>query len=290
MGTRIFPFLRIGNDARAVSLGGAFAAVADGAEAIEWNPAGIALLNNPTLTSSYLKYLTDMHAGSLSFAQPVGGSASWGLSLRFFTVGEIPRTTVEDPTGDGLGTFSSTDISFKAALAYRLTSKIAVGATGAVVTGTIDDASAYGYSSDIGVLWRDAFWKLRLGAAARHLGTLVTAYEEKLDPFPTEVVVGMARPFFGRALLVSTEGAWSADEEIDFHLGGELEVVTDFFLRAGYRTESADLRDSDQRGDLAGLTFGLGFRRIRAYRLDYAYASMGDLGGTHRFTLAWVFR
>ncbi|MFH1681901.1 MAG: hypothetical protein ABIH26_14835, partial [Candidatus Eisenbacteria bacterium] len=62
-----------------------------------------------------------------------------------------------------------------------------------------------------------------------------------------------------------------------------------FFLRAGYRTETGDLRDGDGGADLAGLTFGLGFGRVRGYRVDYAYASMGDLGGTHRFSFNWVF-
>jgi len=129
-----------------------------------------------------------------------------------------------------------------------------------------------------------------LAAAARHIGALASAYVEEVDPFPTEGVVGVARSFFGRALLASAEGVYSVDRETDFHLGAELEVVTDFFLRAGYRTEAGDLREGDSGADLAGLTFGLGFRRVRSYRVDYAYASMGDLGGTHRFSFSWIFR
>ncbi|RPJ43742.1 MAG: PorV/PorQ family protein, partial [Candidatus Latescibacterota bacterium] len=268
----------------------AYSPVADGPEAIEWNPAGIAFLNHPAVTTNYLKYLTDMHAGAVAFAQPAGKRATWGLSLRFFTVGDIPRTTIENPTGTGLDPFSSTDLSFKAALGYRLASDLAIGVTGAIVTGTIDDASAFGYSSDVGLLWRDALWGLRLAAAARHIGALASAYVEEVDPFPTEGVVGVARSFFGRALLASAEGVYSVDRETDFHLGAELEVVTDFFLRAGYRTEAGDLREGDSGADLAGLTFGLGFRRVRSYRVDYAYASMGDLGGTHRFSFSWIFR
>jgi hypothetical protein len=290
VGTRSFPFLRIGTDARAVGLGEAYAAIADGAEAVGWNVAGIALLNHPTLSTSYLKYLTDMHAGSVAFVQPAGRALTWGLSLRFFRVGNIPRTTVENPTGGGLAPFSSTDLSFQVALAYRLTTNAAVGATGAVVSGTIDDAGALGYSTDLGLLWRDAFWGLRLGAAARHIGAVATAYEAEADPFPTEVAFGAARSFLTRTLLVSSDLVWSVDRGADLHLGSEYEIVTDFFFRGGYRTETSELRKAGSSGNLTGLTFGFGFRRLRSYRVDYAYASMGELGGTHRFSLSWVLR
>jgi len=290
LGTRAFPFLRIGVDARATGMGDAYSAVADGAEAAEWNPAGLAVPNHPTLTSGYLKYLSDMHAGSLSFAQPVGRRFTWGLSVRFFTVGGIPRTTVENPTGEGLGEFSSTDLCFKAAFALRVTSRIALGMTGGVVTGTIDEATAYGFTSDYGLLIRDLIGRMRVAAAVRNAGTMSAAYVGEVDPLPTEIVFGLAHPFIDRKLLLAGESAWSVDRGTEWHVGAEWEPVTDFFVRSGYRTEGSDLRDGERASDLAGLAFGVGFGRVREYRIDYAYASMGDLGNTHRFTFAWIFR
>jgi hypothetical protein len=288
-GTRAFPFLRIGTGARATALGDAFTAVAEGPEAIEWNPAGTALMNHPALFTSYLKYLTDMNAGSVAFAQPAGRRFTWGLSLRFFSVGDIPRTTVENPTGQGLGTFSSTDLSLKGSAAYRIASKVAIGVSGAFVTGTIDEASAYGFSSDYGLLLRDVFGRFRIGAAARNIGVMNAAYVSEVDPLPSEGALGVAYPVRER-LLLSGESVYSVDRGAQFHCGAEWEVVYDFFLRAGYRTEAGDLRDSSENADLAGLTFGLGLRRVRSYQVDYAYASMGDLGGTHRFSFTWSFR
>jgi len=289
IGTRGFPFLRISVGARAVGMGEAFTAVASGAEGLEWNPAGVAQLNRPSLTTDYLSCFSDAHAGSVICAQPVGRSATFGLSLRFFHVGGIPRTTLENPTGQGLGDFSSTDLCFKLGLAYRLTPRLYVGASGALVSGTIDDANAFGMAGDFGILAKDVVRRLRLGVAARHVGTMASAYVETTDPLPTQIAVGAAYPTFGRRLLLSYDWSWSVDWESEHSFGVEWEVVYDFFLRGGYRTHLSDLRDTSEDADLAGLTFGIGFRRVRAYNLDYAYASMADLGGTHRFSFAWIF-
>jgi hypothetical protein len=289
IGTRGFPFLRISVGARAVGMGEAFTAVASGAEGLEWNPAGVAQLNHPSLTTDYLSYFSDAHAGSVIFAQPAGRKATVGLSLRFFHVGGIPRTTLENPTGQGLGDFSSTDLCFKLGLAFRLTPEIYMGASGALISGTIDDANAFGVAGDFGLLAKNVVRRLRLGVAARHVGSMTSAYVNTTDPLPTQIAVGAAYPVFGRRLLLSYDWTWSVDWESEHSLGVEWEVVYDFFLRGGYRTHLSDLRDTSEDADLAGLTFGIGLRRIRAYNLDYAYASMGDLGGTHRFSFAWIF-
>jgi hypothetical protein len=118
---------------------------------------------------------------------------------------------------------------------------------------------------------------------------MTSAYQETTSPLPTQIAFGAAYPFFGRSVLLAYDYTWAVDWEGAHSLGVEWEVVYDFFLRSGYRTHLSDLRDASEDADLTGLTFGIGLRRIRAYNLDYAYASMGDLGGTHRFSFAWIF-
>ena len=161
VGTRAFPFLRIGVGARAAGMGEAYTSIANGADGIEWNPAGMGQVNNPSLNTSYLNYLSDIHAGSVGFVQPAGRLFTVGLSLRFLNVGNIQTTTVSNPTGEGLSTFSSSDISLKAGLAVRLSDTIYLGAAGAILSGSIDDAGASGFSGDFGLLirnpWRSGF-------------------------------------------------------------------------------------------------------------------------------------
>ena len=288
-GTRSFQFLRIGVGARAVGMGDAFTAVATGAEGIEWNPAGIGQVNNPTLATNYLNYVSDINAGSITFVQPAGRRLTWGTSLRFFNVGDIPRTTVENPTGEGLGQFSSTDLALKGSASYRLSKKIFLGASAAVISGSIDKESALGTSVDFGLLVRNAWRNLRVGAAVRNLGSMSSAYLVGVDPLPTQVLFGTAWSF-GRDLLLAGDYSWSVDRDPLYSLGAEWEVVTDFYMRTGYRTGLSDVQTDGGNADLTGLTFGLGLRRFREYSVDYAYASMGDLGGTHRFSFGWVFQ
>ncbi|MFH1278728.1 MAG: PorV/PorQ family protein [Candidatus Eisenbacteria bacterium] len=290
VGTRSFPFLRIGVGARAVGMGEAYTAVAEGAEGLEWNPAGIGQLNHAALSTEYMSYLEDIHGGSVVFAQPVGRRTTFGLSLRFFSIRDIPRTTLENPTGDGLGDFTSTDLCLKGSLAYRLGRNIFVGASGAIVTGAIDQESALAMSADFGLLMRNFWRRLRIGGTVRNFGTVNSGYLQEADPLPTRVAAAAAYPFFDRRLLVAGEWSWAVDWDNSLDVGVEWEGVTDFFLRAGYRSHFSEVRDRSEDGDLAGLTFGLGLRKIRGYRFDYAYASMADLGGTHRFSFSWVFK
>jgi len=291
VGTRGFPFLRIGTDARSIAMGEAVVSSPLGANGPDWNAAGIAMVNRPVLASSFLDYVLDgVHAGSIAFAQPLGGRGSVGLSARYFRVGGIPHTTEEDPTGEELGEFSSTDIALKFTLAYRVSKEIFLGASGAVLSGSIDEYGSLGISADLGFLWKNAIGRLRLGGAVRHLGTQSSAYIEEADPLPTQMAIGGSYPLYGSALLLAADYHWTVDWGGAMDAGVEWEAVRDFFLRGGYRSRFSDLRDRSDDPGIAGMTFGLGFRKVRAYAIDYAYASLADLGGTHRFSFSWDFR
>lgn len=291
IGTRGFPFLRIGTDGRSLGMGEAVVSSAVGPNAPDWNPGGLALVNRPALSTSFLDYVLDgVHAGSIAFAQPVGTRGSVGLSARYFRVGDIPLTTEDNPTGEELGNFASTDIALKLTVAYRVSHNFLFGLSGSILSGSIDEYGALGVSTDFGFLWRNALGPLRIGGALRHLGSQTSAYLEEVDPLPTQFVIGGSYPLFGDVLLVATDYHWTVDWGSALNSGAEWQVVDDFFLRGGYRSRFSDLRDRSDEPGIAGMTFGVGFRKVRSYAIDYAYASLADLGGTHRFTLSWDFR
>ncbi len=285
VGTRAYPFLRIPVDARAVGMGGAATSTARGPFALEWNPAGAASVNRPTIGTSYLDYvLSGVHSGAVYFLQPAGNRGSYGFMIRYFRAGDIQETTQENPTGEGLPTFQSTDIVAKAAFAYRLTPDLYAGMSVGVISGGIADASSFGITSDYGVLWKDAWRKLNLGGAVRHAGTQTSAYVAVTDPLPVTVSGGASYDFFDR-VLVAVDYGWSLDWEGTVDMGIEWEAVPDFFLRAGRQSRIADYQDFQNDAGLAGLTFGAGLRKVRSYQVDYGYASFGELGGTHRISL-----
>src|SRR6185369_3666606 len=57
--------------ARPTALGGAYIALADDAEAILWNPAGLTALRDVQVTASHLSYFGDVNDEFLAFAQPI---------------------------------------------------------------------------------------------------------------------------------------------------------------------------------------------------------------------------
>jgi hypothetical protein len=211
------------------------------------------------------------------------------VSARYFRVGGIQMTTEDNPTGEGLGEFSSNDIALKLTLAYRLSRNIFVGAAGSIVSGTIDEYGSLAVTSDYGFLWRNAAGPLRVGGAIRHVGSQTSAYIEEVEPLPTQFALGGAYPLADGALLLAADYQWSVDWGSALNGGAEWQVVDDFFLRSGYRSRFSDLRDRSEEPGIAGMTFGVGFRKVRSYAIDYAYASLADLGGTHRITLTWDF-
>lgn len=75
---------------------------------------------------------------------------------------------------------------------------------------------------------------------------------------------------------------FSGDTEV--LLGTELNWNQMGFLRVGYRYTShfADL------GTLTGASFGVGVN-WKAVQMDYAFLPYGDLGDSHRISLAWRF-
>jgi len=105
----------LGAGARAPGMGGAFTAIADDVYAIYYNPAGLALLDRPTMAASHTQHLAGLSDGSglntsfLGYAHPLKwdrgtvAAASEGAFLG------IPAIAVS--LASGAGTRSSFDSS-----------------------------------------------------------------------------------------------------------------------------------------------------------------------------------
>jgi len=72
-GTNAAAFLKIdAGSPRAQALGNAYVSIADGPEALFWNPAGAASATTRELQFSYLDYLQGYKARTLAYLQPIG--------------------------------------------------------------------------------------------------------------------------------------------------------------------------------------------------------------------------
>jgi hypothetical protein len=270
-GAAPFNFLFLDAGARPAALGGAYAAAANDADALLYNPAGLAGIKQ--------NHATLQHTGHFQgAAQEYGALAlKQGFGFMFNTVGygKIRRTTLSNPGGTGLDDFGIRD--WAVSLGYgKNHGPVSLGIAGKYITEEIDDYGARALAMDIGAL-ADLGPKnvpLSLGLAVQNIGTRAkfqSAYEE----LPVNIRMGLAYQFSGPGLLV-VDANLPKHGGATIHAGGEYVIFERLALRIGYngRNEAGP-----------GLTAGGGVR-FDGFSLDYAFVSFGDLGDSHRVSLS----
>jgi hypothetical protein len=284
-GTSAFSFLKIGVGARPLGLGGAFVSVAEDANALYWNPAGISQLKDQQLTLSYVNYLLDIHSGFVGYVLPRDDRLCLGAALNYFSYGEFQRTTVEDPTGNQLGTFGALDLSLAFSGAYVVSEGFFLGGTAKVIYGKLEDYSSDAYALDLGGLYVLPDDRTRLGFSLQNLGFQRSGYSsDNKDGLAPILRVGASRQLEGLPLLLTVDGYKPTDHHFNVNMGGEIHAGESLSLRLGWSSLGLDQQVGPDKDNLAGFSGGLGVQ-WQTYRLDYAYSSMAELGEVHRATL-----
>ena len=93
-----FNFLFLDANARPVGLGGAYTSLATDANALLYNPAGLAKVPRHEATFMHNSYMQGINQEYLAYANPAG----WGAELNYLGFGTVPRTTTANPDGAGL--------------------------------------------------------------------------------------------------------------------------------------------------------------------------------------------
>ena len=267
-------FLKIGLSARAAGMAGAFGAVADDLGALEYNPAGLGLLNNSQVSMMYSRWLADINFGSVAGAHVIPFLGTVGLGLNLLDIGSIDGSAK---------TFSASSFLLRAAWARSLRDDLTVGAGLKVLNEKISDFNSSGGTLDAGALYTP-IRGLTVGAAVMNLGT-VSAFESKKDALP--MLIKLAAAYKG---LEGDYGMLIGSADLDYYpapaglfnptFGVEYWGGKYFALRAGYAVRKTDL------SSLVGFAAGVGVR-WEALRIDYAFAPFASLGTTHRVALNW---
>ncbi|MFO7260682.1 MAG: PorV/PorQ family protein [bacterium] len=168
-------FLELGVGARALALGGAYVALAEGATALYWNPAGIADVPGIAASLSYETLYDDsgLTNSFAAFAVPVGAGAA-GLAVTYFSSGKIERTTERypeggDPTAGQYVEWSG--LAIGASYARQITDRLSLGGTLKFAQEGISFARATYFGGDFGVRFRTGLYGITLGAALTNLGS-----------------------------------------------------------------------------------------------------------------------
>ncbi len=315
-------FLEIGVGARAQALGGAFTALAEGATALYWNPAGIASADGLVLAFSHtelfdnLDITHDYAAAALPFA---GGVV--GISYINLQSGDILRTDERFPAGGNPSfgqNFEWTGTAVGAHYARRLTDRLQVGFSFKVVNEGLDNADANWWGVDVGTIFNTGLYGITLGAAltnigpsARFEGNLITQRVTTQQAFQVALPVRFKTSDYqlpsafrfsilsnlvgGADALLSPSGIHSfkvavdlndaVDTDLQTSVGLEYNYNEIIYLRAGKKfvnEANADFRDFADN-----LSFGGGIRLPilgRKLTFDYAYTDAGELQNIQMFS------
>ncbi len=286
IGTTGAQFLKIGTGARPVAMGGSFVAVANDANAIYWNPAGLSEIKVRQIATTYQSWFEGINYTYLSYIQPLRDTSidygTIGISIAYLNTGNIPKTDIDADDniieqGDCFGAFDTYLI-----LSYggRIRNLL-LGSNVKFIKQKIEEETASTYALDGGILYIPSD-NLRFGLAIQNIGGTIKFVDES-DPLPVNIKAGITYRFDSNSLLSLDTNFPLECNQPNFHLGVEHPLSNLFVFRGGYKTDTISDLDA-----LSGLSLGLGFKWNR-YHIDYAWVPYGNLGQTHYISFLLKF-
>jgi hypothetical protein len=316
VGSTSMQFLKVMPVARATAMGDAYSVLASGADAVFWNPAGVAHTEGDEISLTYVKWFLDTKQGALSYATTIPSFGSIGLQLQYVDFGEIPEASWTSPYKDDLNYPGLTGRTFKpfsylvgVTYANQLTDKFTTGLSvkyaheslydgeaHVAVTSTLDTVKvntwANGLMFDFGLQYNTGYRSIRIAASVQNFGANVV-YAQEGNSIPLALRVGIAADIIGEnGLVMPSDGnrlttAFDLFQPNDYeqqaHVGMEYEFQHTLSLRAGYKINY----------DTDGFTAGIGFQHTSGptkFVVDYSYGKMNTLlGDVHRISLGVKF-
>jgi len=303
--------LRIPVGSRMSALGGAGVAEAIGAEAIYWNPAGVAFYDGTEVMFTHLEYFADISVEYFAVTTAIEDFGSLGISAKVMSFGDIPKTTVANPEGTG-EIISPTYAVVGLTYSRQFTDRVAFGVTGQLVNEKIEQQSATGMAFDFGFIYDPGWQGLRFGLVIKNYGpdmrfsgpgfdvdnnvpgsepgTTDKTYRTQSASFelPSSVQIGASWNLLdienSRATLMGNFQSNNSSRD-EFRGGLEYAFNDMFFLRGGYV-------NSGQDSYMYGATFGAGLKLMwgnTSIAVDYTWMQTEFFDDNQFFTVTFGF-
>lgn len=310
-------FLNIGVDAAALGMSKAVVATTNNVNAMYWNPAGLADIEDIQGSVMYASYFAGIaNYNHAAFAIPIDKESALGVSIIRFGVDDILNTTeLIDSEGNidfnRISLFSAADYAFNVAYARNLIFKdVKLGVNAKVVRRIIGEfASSWGFGFDVGIQFERNNWKF--GLMARDITTTFNSWTINEDEFEkisnaipgqnqelpetTELTkpklqMGIAKEFrIGRFLNLLSEVDLNIRFEqsndifsseigsIDPAIGFQLDYDKLAYLRLGVGNFQYITQFDNGKSLSLQPNFGVGFN-YRGIQIDYALTNIGSVG------------
>ena len=290
-------FLKIGQgSARALALGRAYVALAEGSDALIWNPAGLAVTQQRELGFSYLRYVQDVNSPLyMGYAHPMGRT-TWGANLSYISVdgfdvrdaNGVPQQNTNVGVRDGFVT-----MGLGRSFWYE---KLFLGGALRVVHEDIASSIHDTVVGDLGAIFKPNP-TLSLAFALQNFGSS----SENV----ARITRGGAGVRMGEFVTMGLELSKASDSGARVGLGLECQLPEEYLdvgqlsFRLGYQNgdnlgQSFDETLKSLRMDRAsGLSFGFGMYTSQAFgygvSLDYAFVPYGALGTVDQISVKLKF-
>ena len=293
-GTSASAFLKIdAGSPRAQALGNAYVSIAEGPEALFWNPAGAASATTKEIQIGYQDYLQGYKSRTLAYLQPIGKTII-GVTFNYM---DMDGFDYRDPDGRPLPEISTPVQNFVGSLSLArgfFDQGLQIGATAKYINEKLDSYRYTNVGFDVGAKARPWKW-LGLGGAIVNIGDK--------DEMPRGWRLGAdTNP---KSWSVSGEYMKYVDDEgrlgvgLEIHIPEDLLQVARFDLRVGYYDrESTGYSDSETLKSLgldgtSKVSFGFGIYSSELFgygaRIDYAVTPFGALGTSQQITVGIQF-
>jgi len=285
-GTNTAEFLKIKPEARTAATGESGIAVADGTNALIFNPSRLALLDRSELTLGEILWFNNIHMEYGAIAFPFEKGTGFGLSLFYVNLGDF------DSTGSLAEKVDIQNAFINIGFGQSFGDSIALGICGKGIYENFINDKSFGISFDAGAVFTFIPRVFYAGIAFKNLGFLFGAK----DPLPMEIGIGTGFKFFQHSFdyanisldiskIINTDNVFiGAGFEYYF-----LKIVA---LRLGIKYNNAyDMENifKDIQNFMI-LSGGIGINLFNdTFLIDYSYSPLGDIGIAHRISLKLRF-
>ncbi len=280
-GSSAAAYLRTGQGARPMGLGGAYVALAEGSHGMYWNPGGLGVARQADALFMYNSSFADINNQFIAFAYPLQ-QGTIGGAVTYVDYGNMDRYMLTGATTySAQGSFGASDMAIAVGYGNRLQNSVGVGISLKYLRSSIESEDASAFACDLGLLYQEENSPWRVGLALTNLGTKMK-YISKKDNLPLDIRGGFAYTLAGMipgALTLACDVHKPVDNDAGVNVGLEYAPVQQFALRVGYDS----LQDAGN-----GLTAGAGFA-VEQFALDYAWVDGGKLDDAHRVSVNFKF-
>ena len=293
-------FLKIDVGARASSMAGAMTLTGYDANAVFYNPAGIARMNYKTdVMFNNTQWIADIKYNSIAAAYTVEDIGTFAIQGLFADYGDIMGTRVASNEQGYIstGNLSVNAYCFGLSYARSLSEKFTVGGTVKYVSqslgnslmpdGSTKENKVSGAAFDFGTIYYPGWKSFRFGFSIRNFAKEFE-YEKESFELPLTFNIGFAMDLFdfvdikNQSLLFSIDAVHPRDYSERLKFGAEYTLLHMVALRVGYKTN----HDIESFSAGIGLFYEISGVNIKA---DYSYSSMEFFDAVNRFTVGFSF-